>query len=56
MIKFIKKLLGICDHNWETKTSIKIYDYDTSWCISDYSHTEKHCRCTKCGAWKKFKL
>lgn len=57
MIKFIKKLLGICDHNWETEASIKIFDdYNTSWCDSNYSHTEKHCQCSKCGVWKKFKV
>lgn len=54
MIKFIKKLLGICDHNWETiiviPTSIEICD-DT-W----YINAERHCQCTKCGAWKKFEV
>lgn len=54
MIKLIKKILGICNHNWETKTSIEMYN--TGWGKTGYSHTEKHCQCTKCGAWKKFEV
>ena len=50
MIKLIKKILGICDHNWKTEESIEIY-----W-SSEYYATVKHCRCTKCGAWKKFEV
>jgi|GEM_PF-1750362 hypothetical protein len=45
MIKLIKKILGICDHNWITRNSIPVFTY-----------TIKECQCTKCGAWKKFEV
>ncbi len=51
MIKLIKKILGICDHNWKTEESIDFY-----WNSKYYCHTVKHCRCTKCGTWKKFEV
>jgi len=43
MIKILRKILGLCNHKWETFKDIKIMDggYKVG--------NEYHLRCTKCG-------
>jgi len=45
MSKFLRKLLGLCDHEWEIKQSYK-----------DINFTVIKCKCEKCGMWKSFKI
>jgi hypothetical protein len=53
MIWLIKCLVfgQCCPHTYETFASGDIVDDD-----GDYIARAYHCRCTKCGALKKFKL
>ena len=39
-----------CKHRWEFKYTQKVTDT-----LSDYWN-EKVCQCSKCGAWKSFKV
>lgn len=43
-----------CNHDFKTVESINMYD--TSFGSKRYMHTEKHCKCNKCGIWIKIKL
>lgn len=47
MIKFIRKLLGLCDHKWETVEKGRLHnaDDDSKQIIGDYFILQ----CTKCG-------
>jgi len=51
MSKFLRKLLGLCDHEWEIKQSYKDIDPDVN-----KNFTVIKCKCEKCGVWKSFKI
>lgn len=50
MIKWILKILGLCDHRYET---IKVVTHSIDGCFWYYSY---HVRCSHCGKIKRFKV
>jgi len=51
MIKSLRKLLGLCDHEWEIKQNhedLNPHVYK--------NFTVIRCKCEKCGVWKSFKI
>jgi hypothetical protein len=52
MIKFLRKLLGLCDHKWEDHNKQNYEDLDPRL----YNFTVIQCKCEKCGVWKSFKI
>jgi hypothetical protein len=51
MIKFLRKLLGLCDHEWEIKQNYEDIDPHVY-----KNFTVIKCKCEKCGVWKSFKI
>lgn len=45
----------LCNHKWITMNSIEVYSKD-KFGREIYIHTEKHCKCDKCGIWIKVNL
>ena len=53
MIKFLRKLLGLCDHEWEDYNKQNYEDINPR---VYRNFTVIQCKCKKCGVWKSFKI
>jgi hypothetical protein len=53
MIKFLRKLLRLCDHKWEDHNK-QNYEYSNYHIYKNF--TVIQCKCEKCGVWKSFKI
>jgi hypothetical protein len=53
MINFLRKLLGLCDHEWEDYNKQNYEGTDPRVYLA---FTIIQCKCKKCGAWKSFKI
>jgi hypothetical protein len=53
MSKFLRKLLKLCDHEWENHNKQNYVETSFGMYLA---FTIIQCKCKKCGVWKSFKI